>query len=156
MYNGMHSFMHNGWAKLNIKFKILNHLAKLPEMAHEGDAGLDLHCVEDIVIPAGKRASLPLGFALELPKGHVFLIKDKSGLALKHGITVLGGVIDSTYRGEVKVLLQNLGDEDKKFESGDKVAQALVMKIDDQIKSVPVTKLSSTVRGSKGFGSTGK
>lgn len=141
---------------MDIKFKILNHLAKLPSQANKGDAGLDLHCVEGFELEANARALIPLGFAVEVPSGYAMIIKDKSGLALNYGVTVLGGVIDSSYRGEVKVILQNLGDKVKSFESGDKVAQALVLNVEDNIRPVPVTKLSSSNRGDGGFGSTGK
>ena len=132
----------------------------LPAYETEGAAGLDLRAAvpEDrpLILPPGRRAAVPTGLVLQLPDGHEGQVRPRSGLALKHGITCLNtpGTIDSDYRGEVKVLLVNLGDEDFAVTRGMRVAQLVV---------APVTRVtveehqtsSATARGAGGFGSTG-
>ncbi len=140
---------------ITIKFKKLHKDAKLPSYAHEGDAGFDMFAIEKVVLKVGERASIPTGLAMEIPKGCVGLFWDKSGLSHRAGIKTLGGVIDSSYRGEVKIGVVNLGQADFIFEPGDKVAQMLIQKCETaKIKEVSVLK--DTTRGEKGFGSTGR
>lgn len=140
---------------MNIKILKLHPSAQVPHYAHAYDAGLDLCTVERVSIPKGAIALIATGLAMEIPKGCVGLIWDKSGLATQHGLKVLGGVIDAGYRGEVKVGLINLGPKKVVIEAGHKVAQILIQRV-HQARVKEVKKLSSTTRGSGGFGSTGK
>ena len=130
--------------------------ARLPSYAHPGDAGLDLSSVADVDIPPGGRAAVPTGLALGIPDGWVGLIHPRSGLARRHGLTVANapGTIDAGYRGEIEVLLVNLGDETVTIGVGDRVAQ-LVMQRVGNATVVEVDDLGETVRGYGGFGSTG-
>ena len=132
----------------------------LPAYETDGAAGLDLRAAvpeaRPLILPPGRRAAVPTGLVLELPDGHEGQVRPRSGLALKHGITCLNtpGTIDSDYRGEVKVLLVNLGDEEFAVTRGMRIAQIVV---------APVTRVtveehetsSATSRGAGGFGSTG-
>lgn len=128
--------------------------AKLPTRAKEGDAGLDLYSVESCVIePMGRRA-VRTGIAMEIPMGCVGLVWDKSGIAAKTGMTVRGGVIDSGYRGEIQVILSNLGDEASVITAGDKIAQLLIQHV-ELLPVEEVSDLSDSERGADGFGSTG-
>ena len=129
--------------------------AKVPSYAHPGDAGMDLFAVEASSIAPGERALVATGIAMKIPEGYVGLIWDKSGLAAKKGLTMLGGVIDSGYRGEIKVVVQNLGSEDFEVVSGNKIAQLLIQPV-FQPELVEVESLDATSRGDGGFGSTGE
>ena len=140
---------------MKIKVKKLNPNAKIPEYAHEGDAGFDLFTVEPFELEPGERKSIPLGIAMEIPHGYVGLIWDKSGLSHKYGIKSFGGVIDSGYRGEVHAGVMNLGDTYFKFEKGQKIAQMLIQKV-DTAEFIEVKELSDSERGKGGFGSSGK
>ena len=125
-----------------------------PAYAHPGDAGFDLRASRELVIPAGGRALTPTGLRLAIPEGYAGLVWDRSGLAAKHGIHCLAGVIDSGYRGEVKVVLQNLGGEDFTVERGMRIAQMLVQPV-AAAELVRVENLEESSRGEGGFGSTG-
>ena len=127
----------------------------LPNYAHLGDAGLDLRTRETVTLAPGEQKMISTGVSIELPEGYVSLVWDKSGLASKHGLTCLGGVIDAHYRGEYMVIMRNLGDEVYAFERGDKVAQLLIQKVERADIEV-VNELSDTSRDAGGFGSTGK
>jgi dUTP pyrophosphatase len=144
--------------KVEIRVKRLNNGAglPLPAYASAGAAGMDICAAEAITLKPGKRAAVPTGFAFAIPHGYEIQVRPRSGLALKHGITCLNtpGTIDCDYRGEVKVILANLGDEDVSFERGDRIAQ-LVVAAAPQAKVSEVDALDDTVRGSGGFGSTG-
>jgi len=140
---------------MEVKIKKLRTEAKIPEYAHVNDAGLDLFAAEKIVISAGSRALISTGIAMEIPDGFVGLIWDKSGIATKHGLKTLAGVVDAGYRGDVKVGLVNLSNTDYNIEIGDKIAQMLIQKV-EHINITEITKLSDTSRGANGFGSTGK
>jgi len=139
---------------MEIKIKKLHPNATLPEYALEGDAGMDLRCVEEITLEPGVPVRIKTGLAIEIPEGYVMLMWDKSGLATKHALKTLGGVIEHTYRGEHQVGMINLGKQNHTFYPGDKIAQMLIQPI---ITAVPVevTELSETERGGAGFGSTG-
>ena len=132
--------------------------ASLPSRSREGDAGLDLHAVESARIDAGERASVPTGIALEVPPGHAGLVLPRSGLAARHGIALVNapGLIDSGYRGEVKVLLLNT-DRERAFEiePGDRIAQLLLVGF-APAEPVEVRELAASARGDGGFGSTGR
>lgn len=130
--------------------------AKLPAYAHPGDAGMDLFALENTIVPVGKIVRIRTGVAMEIPDGYVGLCWDKSGLSMNNGIKVLGGVIDSGYRGELILGVINLGEKDYIFEKHHKVMQLLIQPI-IQLKIEEVSELNeSTSRGIEGFGSTGK
>ena len=138
-----------------LKFHLLNKLAKIPEYAHDNDAGFDIFSSEDCVIKKGKFYGVPTGISSEIPNGYFVSIRDKSGLAINSGIHVMGGVIDAGYRGEWKVILINFGNKDFEIKSGNKIAQGVFIKLEKtKIKEVRLLKKSE--RGKKGFGSTGK
>jgi len=141
---------------MQLKIKKLKPEAILPSYAREGDAGLDLFAVTQIVIPAGKSALVPTGIAIELPPGTEAQVRPRSGLALKHALTVLNtpGTVDEGYRGEVGVILINHGASSFTVEAGMKVAQ-MVVSPRIQVAVVEVAELSDTQRGAGGFGSTG-
>jgi dUTP pyrophosphatase len=130
----------------------------LPHYATAGSAGLDLlAAVEaEMILAPGARAAVPTGLAIELPLGVEAQVRPRSGLALNHGITCLNtpGTIDSDYRGEVKVILINLGDAPFKIARGAKIAQMVIAR-HEQAELVEVENLSDTARGAGGFGSTG-
>ena len=140
---------------MKIRVKSLSGNAKLPSFAHGTDAGADLFSAENLKLEPGKRALVSTGIALEIPEGFAGLIWDKSGIASKSGISTMAGVIDSGYRGEIKVLLVNLSDTEYKIEEGDKIAQILFQKIEHP-DFEEVQELSKADRGEKGFGSTGR
>ena len=139
--------------KLNIQK--LDPRAVILAHAHEGDAGMDLCALNQVLLPAHKRVLVGTGLAMEIPLGYVGLVWGKSGLATKHGIAILAGVVDAGYRGEIMVALLNTSDEDHVIEAGHKIAQMLIQKIEHP-EIVEVSELSGTTRGEQGFGSTGK
>ena len=130
--------------------------AQLPDYAHPGDAGMDVRSVVDLTIAPGERALVRTGLVLMLPPNAEAQVRPRSGLALKHGVTVLNtpGTIDSGYRGEVGVILINLGAEPFKVEKGMKIAQLVIAPV-TQAEIVEVSEIDSTDRGAGGFGSTG-
>jgi dUTP pyrophosphatase len=141
---------------MELQVKKLDPRAKLPSYAIPGDAGLDLYALEDYIVSAGKYLSgLRTGIAMAIPVGYVGLCWDKSGLAAKHGITVLAGVIDSGYRGELLLTVLNSSDKDYHFAAGDKVMQILIQPA-QQVEVIETKELSSAERGPRNFGSTGK
>jgi dUTP pyrophosphatase len=127
----------------------------LPQYATAASAGADLRASEDLVLAAGQRAAVATSVHLEIPEGHVGLIWPRSGLAVKHGIDTLAGVVDSDYRGEVRVVLVNHGDQPFAIHAGDRVAQLLIQKV-ERPDFVPAAALTDTARGAGGFGSTGR
>ena len=130
---------------------------KLPSYAHEGDAGLDLRAAEALTLGPLERAVVSCGFAMAIPQGYAGLVIPRSGLAAQRGITVVNapGLIDSGYRGEVKVVLMNL-DLKEPFEIhvGDRIAQLMIVAA-PAVMPVAVESLDDTQRGSGGFGSSG-
>lgn len=126
----------------------------IPHYAHPGDAGADLRSAVDITIPAQGRALVATGIRLALPAGHVGLVWPRSGLAVKQGLDCGAGVIDSQYRGEVKVLLFNHSMDDHSIRKGDRIAQLLIQKV-ARVEFFAVDNLEDTARGAGGFGSTG-
>jgi dUTP pyrophosphatase len=127
-----------------------------PVYAKPGDAGADLRCTIDAVIPAGARLLLPTGVSIALPDGYVGLVHPRSGLAAKHGITVLNapGTVDAGYRGEVMVTLLNTSTEDFIVTRGDRIAQLVIQQFEKAI-FIAVEALPGSDRGESGFGSTG-
>jgi dUTP pyrophosphatase len=130
----------------------------MPSRAHEGDAGLDLHAAERAVIEPGERASVATGIAIEVPPGHAGLVLPRSGLAARHGITLVNapGLIDSGYRGEIRVLLLNT-DRAHRFEiePGDRIAQLVVTPF-ASLEPLEAAELAASRRGHGGFGSSGR
>lgn len=131
----------------------------LPAYQTAQSAGMDLHADLDapVELRPGERALIPTGLFMELPAGFEAQVRPRSGLALKHGVTVLNtpGTIDADYRGEVKVVLINLGQETFRIESGERIAQLVVAR-HEHVKWMPVTELGNTDRGAGGYGSSGK
>lgn len=140
---------------MQIKFKKLDSRAISPNYAHTFDAGMDLFCLENISISPSERVQVNTGIAMQIPEGYVGLIWDKSGISHKGGLKTLGGVVDSEYRGEIKIGIINLSNEVYNFEAGQKVAQMLIQKV-EQVELMESKELSETVRGEGAFGSTGK
>ena len=142
-----------------MQVKIINHAKHpLPSYATAGASGLDLrvHIKESITLQPLQRALVGTGLHIALPKGLEAQVRPRSGLAMKHGITVLNspGTIDADYRGEIKVLLINLSDQPFVIEDGERIAQ-LVVAAYEQVTWLPVTELDDTPRGAGGYGSTG-
>ncbi|GAA0197572.1 dUTP diphosphatase [Glutamicibacter creatinolyticus] len=142
---------------LQIAIKLLDDGLPTPGYAHHGDAGADLRAREAVQLAPGQRALIPTGIALAIPHGYVGLVHPRSGLAAKHGITVLNapGTVDAGYRGEIMVTLLNT-DPHATFEvqRGDRIAQLVIQKV-EQAQFTVVDSLDETVRGAAGFGSTG-
>lgn len=129
----------------------------LPAYATHGSAGLDLRAAETLTLKSGERALVPTGIAVALPQGFEAQVRPRSGLAVKHGVTVLNapGTIDADYRGEIKVPLINHGAEDFVIARGDRIAQMVIAPV--TIASLSeVDRLEETERGSGGFGSSGQ
>ena len=129
----------------------------LPDYSSEHAAGLDVTSAEALVLKPGERHPVATGFAIEIPHGYEVQVRPRSGLALKHGITCLNtpGTIDSDYRGEVKVILANLGQEPFEIRRGDRIAQLVPAPV-LRARFVEVETLAETARGAGGFGSTGQ
>ncbi len=147
---------------VKVRFTILPHGEGLPAPAYQSElaAGLDLLAAieegETVMLAPGSRALIPTGIAMELPAGYEGQVRPRSGLALRHGVTVLNspGTIDADYRGEVKILLINLGNEPFAIRRGERIAQLVICAV-AQAKLELTHQLDATSRGSGGFGSTG-
>jgi dUTP pyrophosphatase len=129
----------------------------LPRYASEDAVGLDVTAAEELVLQPGERNAVATGFAIEIPRGYEVQVRPRSGLAIKHGITCLNtpGTIDSDYRGEVKVILVNLGQEPFEVRRGERIAQLVPAPV-LRANFVEAGELGETERGSGGFGSTGR
>src|SRR5271169_6167229 len=127
----------------------------VPEYGSPGAAGADIRAGEPVTLLPGERAAVPTGISVEIPAGHVGLLWPRSGLAVRHGIDTLAGVIDSDYRGEIKVVLVNHGREAFQIAPGDRIAQLLVQRV-ERPEFFSSESLGGTARGAKGFGSTGR
>ncbi len=139
---------------MKLKVKKISKEAKIPLRGHKGDAGLDLFSSEDCKLLPFESRPISTGIKVAIPEGYAGLIWDKSGVSLK-SIHRLAGVIDSGYRGEIKVVLINLGKETFLIEKGMKIAQLLIQQVVD-FEAVEVKNLNETIRGEDGFGSTGE
>jgi dUTP pyrophosphatase len=130
--------------------------AVVPSRAYPGDAGLDLSAIEAAELAPGEGATIGTGLAIALPEGYAAFVLPRSGLASKHGIGVLNapGLIDSGYRGEVRVILHNHGSETFRVEPGMRIAQLVVVAVED-VELVEVDELPATERGEGGHGSSG-
>ncbi len=142
----------------DIPFQRLRPDATAPSRAHPGDAGLDLSSVDDLILGPGERAAVATGWAVAIPPGMAGLVVPRSGNALRHGLTVANapGLIDSGYRGELKVILANLGPEPVAIAAGDRIAQLVITPVVlggvSEVDALP----ESDGRGDGGFGSTGR
>jgi dUTP pyrophosphatase len=139
---------------MQIKVKKLREDAKLPTHGHPGDAAMDFYCVEDVIFPPGKQERVHTGVAIEIPEGHVGLIWDKSSISFNLGLKIMGGVIDSGYRGEIIMNLLNVSNKEVLMAKGYKIAQMLIQKF-EHCDILEVAELSDTVRGHGREGSTG-
>ena len=143
--------------KLKLEYKSLAHDLPAPEYAHMGDAGLDLRSTANIVLAPGERRMVPCGVKIAIPCGYAGLVIPRSGLAYKHGISVVNapGLIDSGYRGEIKVILIN-HDKNADFvvSRGDRIAQLMLVAV-PSVELVQVEELDDSDRGTGGFGSSG-
>ena len=146
--------------KVTLRVQRLSHAADLPlpEQASAGSAGLDLRAAvaEDLLLAPGERTLVPTGLVLELPRGWEGQVRPRSGLAIRNGISLLNspGTIDSDYRGEVKVVLANLGGEPFTIRRGDRIAQLVVAPV-SRVEVLEALEVGTSDRGSGGFGSTG-
>ncbi|HEY4151722.1 MAG TPA: dUTP diphosphatase [Pseudolysinimonas sp.] len=137
--------------------EVLLHGAEAPSYAHPGDAGADLVSTDDVTLAPGERQTVGTGVSIALPDGYVALVVPRSGLAAKHGITVVNtpGTVDAGYRGEIRVILLNTdAAEPYTIAAGDRIAQLLVLPV-TRARFVSVERLPGTERGESGFGSTG-
>ena len=142
-------------SKMKLRVKRIIARAKLPVYQHPGDAGMDLFAAEEVKLGPGEVKAVPTGIKMAIPDGYVGLIWDKSGLSLQ-GVHRLAGVVDAGYRGEVKVVMANLGREAYIFKQGQKVAQMLIQPVQSvEVVDAGDGDLDETARGAGGFGSTG-
>ncbi len=140
---------------MQLQFKKIHRDAKVPTYALPGDAGMDFYTVEEVTILPGQIAIIHTGIALAIPEGYVGLLWDKSGLANKHGLKVVGGVFDAGYRGEILPGILNTSAIPYIFAKGDRVTQMLIQKV-EQPMLLEVETLDETERGADKHGSTGK
>src|SRR5262249_19299352 len=141
---------------MNIRIKKMHPDAQLPAYAHgpKEDAGLDLRAIEQVVLRPGIAQAVPTGLAIELPPGYEAQVRPRSGLALKHSLTVNFGTIDPGYRGEIRVVMFNLGREDYTVAKGDRIAQLVIGRYEGI--QWEEGDLGDSVRGAGGFGSSGR
>ena len=142
---------------LQVQLKMLDPGLEPPSYAHPGDAGADLRAREDAVLQPGERKLVPTGVAIALPEGFVALIHPRSGLATKHGLTIVNapGTVDAGYRGEISVTLLNTdASQAIELRRGDRIAQMVIQRV-EHAQFIPVNELDGSVRGTGGFGSTG-
>lgn len=142
---------------IDVQIQILDTELEIPRYAKDGDAGVDLRSTEKLTLEPGQRALVKTGIAIALPAGYVGLVHPRSGLAVKHGITVVNapGTIDSGYRGEIMVCLLNTDrSESFSIERGDRIAQLIIQKY-EHANFRQVEELEISARGSTGFGSSG-
>ena len=141
---------------MTLSIRRIDPAAQMPTYAHPADAGMDVRSIEELTLEPGARALVHTGLVFQLPPDAEAQVRPRSGLALKHGVTVLNspGTIDAGYRGEVGVILVNLGQQPFRIEKGMKIAQVVVSRV-EQAEIVDVQETDETDRGSGGFGSTG-
>ncbi|MBN2026401.1 MAG: dUTP diphosphatase [Actinobacteria bacterium] len=152
----IHRLEDTGDGGVPLRIRRLDHSVSVPSYAHHGDAGLDLCSAEDVELAPGQRAMVSTGFAMALPEGYAAFVQPRSGLAARSGISIVNtpGLIDCHYRGEVKVILVNLGEEHFRVKKGDRIAQMVIQRV-ETARAVVVEELDETARGEGGFGSTG-
>ena len=139
---------------MKLKIKKLHNDAVMPSYATDGSAGFDLSALEEVLIYAGQTLIVKTGLSFEIPKGYEMQIRPRSGVTVKTKLRVALGTIDSDYRGEVGIIVDNIGDDFKRIGKGERIAQAVISPI-NQATFEQVTELDDTERGSGGFGSTG-
>ena len=141
---------------MKIRVKLLHPDAILPGYAHgpEEDAGLDLRAVESVVVEPGVAQAVPTGIAIELPPGYEAQVRPRSGMALKHSLTVNFGTIDPGYRGEIRVITFNLGRAPYEIQKGDRIAQLVIARY--EAIEWEIGELGGSLRGEGGFGSSGR
>lgn len=138
------------------QFAKLTDDAILPQRADDGAAGYDLRSTETLILPPKSKAMVSTGIAFSIPANYYGRVAPRSGLAAKYSIDVLAGVIDASYRGEIKVILYNLGNSEFEIQKGDRIAQMIITPIvTPEFEEVPYEELTQTERGAGGFGSTG-
>ena len=146
-----------GAPTLQVQLKMLDAGLEAPSYAHPGDAGADLRAREDVALRPGERKLVPTGVSISLPDGFVALIHPRSGLATKHGLTIVNapGTVDAGYRGEISVTLLNTDStQDIELRRGDRIAQMVIQRV-EYAQFIRVDELDGSVRGAGGFGSTG-
>lgn len=142
---------------MKVQLKMLDDGLEAPSYAHPGDAGADLRARVDVELAPGQRVLVPTGVSIALPFGYVALIHPRSGLATRHGLTIVNapGTVDAGYRGEISVTLLNTDAADTiRLKRGDRIAQMVIQRV-ETAEFEPVAELSDSVRGAGGFGSTG-
>lgn len=142
---------------MTLRFVRLDERARIPTRAHDGDAGMDLYALDEHLLDPGARASVATGIAVEIPPGHAGLVLPRSGLAVRHGISVVNapGLIDAGYRGELRVLLLNTDRRERfQVQAGARIAQLVVVAV-AAAEPLEVDALSGSQRGEGGFGSSG-
>ena len=138
---------------MDLQIKRLDKSIEIPRYAHEGDAGFDIRASRDVLIKGGEKVIIPTALSMAVPEGYVGLIWDRSGLSAKNSLHCLAGVLDSHYRGEIKVVMVNLGKDEFQIEKGMRIAQMLIQPV-VQVNLKEVDDLGETERGD-GFGSSG-
>ncbi|MCH8987074.1 dUTP diphosphatase [Patescibacteria group bacterium] len=139
---------------MKLQIQKLDKEAKLPSYAYKGDAGMDIYSIEEIDLAPGEKAAVRTGLRLAIPEGYAGFVWDKSGLAAKHHIKTMAGVVDSNYRGELQIVLTNLGKENYHIEKGSKIAQLIISSVASfEIEETEIA--DETERGEGGFGSSG-
>jgi dUTP pyrophosphatase len=141
---------------MQVKIKKLNELAIIPKYAHPGDSGVDLHSIEEVIIYPGRTALVGTGLSFEIPEGTEIQVRPRSGMSAKTKIRVANspGTVDSGYRGEVKVILDNVGSNTVTIQRGDRIAQAVLVPV-YKMEIEEVKEVSISTRQASGFGSTG-
>ena len=139
----------------HLKFKKLDNMAKEPSKVRDSDAGIDLYALRRVRIPAGGREAVPTGYAVAIPKGYYGKIEERSGFSLENTLTRKAGVIDSEYRGEIKVVFQNAGSYPVDIDAGTKMAQMIIHR-QPVVTFEFVDELDETDRGTSGFGDSDK
>lgn len=139
---------------MRLRIQKIDPEAHVPSYAYDGDAGMDIRSIESVAIQPGERQVIRTGLKLAIPEGYAGFVWDKSGLSVKNGLTTLAGLIDSNYRGELQVVLMNLGSEVYEVENGSKIAQLVLMSVGGlEIEEGDIDDV--TDRGEGGFGSSG-
>ena len=139
---------------MEIKVKKLHKDAQLPQMMREGDAAMDFYAYKDYLVKPGERVIVETGVAIAIPRGYWGNVRDRSGLAGKHLIHTMAGVMDSNYRGEVQVVMINLAQEEYRIKKGDRIAQMIISRHED-VEVMEVDELDETNRGDNRFASSG-
>ncbi len=145
-------------SEIQVQIQRLDPDVELPRYARPGDAGLDLRASEDVELAPGKRAMVPTGLAIALPEGYAGFVQPRSGLAAREGLSIVNtpGLVDSGYRGELKIIAINTDDEHAiHIKRGERIAQLVIQEV-PVVHLIEVDELEASERGTAGFGSTGK